>query len=212
MGATFVKAAQKNIYKTGKTVEYVSQKGKRAGQTLSKLDRTVPADENDEIFIAKGESYYWWEFQYSPKRYSKTPPKRSQLTQSSFLSELYSLEERIEEASVSTKDEFDDLKSDLISDIETLKDECQEKLDNMPEQLQSAPTGELLQERVDGLESWVSDIENVECDYDEDELREEIKEENEGIGEEDLETELSQKIEERCEEAISELQGTSAGL
>ena len=47
--ATFVKSARRPIYQRGKMVEYVSKKGKREGQTLSKLDRTIPYDENDEI-------------------------------------------------------------------------------------------------------------------------------------------------------------------
>lgn len=46
--ATFVKSAQKDIYTYGKRVEYVSQKGKRKGQTLSKTDKTIPRDEKLE--------------------------------------------------------------------------------------------------------------------------------------------------------------------
>ena len=48
-----VKSAQKDIYTRGKRVEYVSQKGKQAGQTLSKIDKTQPFDETDEILIKK---------------------------------------------------------------------------------------------------------------------------------------------------------------
>ena len=55
--AQFVEKAKKPIYKHGKRVEYVSQRGKRAGQTLTKLDRSQPEDENDEILINVGESY-----------------------------------------------------------------------------------------------------------------------------------------------------------
>ena len=54
----FVKSARKPIYQRGRRVEYVSKKGKREGQTLSKIDRTLPEDEKDEIFINVGESYY----------------------------------------------------------------------------------------------------------------------------------------------------------
>jgi hypothetical protein len=43
--STFVKKAQKNIYERGKEVSYVSEKGTKKGQTLTKTDRTVPADE-----------------------------------------------------------------------------------------------------------------------------------------------------------------------
>ena len=46
--ANFIEIAKKPIYKRGKRIEYVSKRGKRAGQTLSKIDRNQPANENDE--------------------------------------------------------------------------------------------------------------------------------------------------------------------
>jgi hypothetical protein len=42
----------------------------------------------------------------------------------------------------------------------------------MPESLQSSPTGELLQERIDALENTISDLESIDCEY-EDEGEEE---------------------------------------
>lgn len=211
--ATFVKAAQKNIYKTGKRVEYKSEKGKRAGQTLSKTDRTIPADEHDEIFIAKGESYYWWQFLYGSKNYSKTAPRRSQLTQSGFLSQLYALEESIEEFTCENKEDFDSFKEEILSEIDEMKEQRESSLDAMPEQLKQAPTGELLQERIDNLESWHDEIDSIECeDYDEEELKNEIKSEDEEISDEDLKSELQNKIQEIVDTAIEELQGTSLNL
>lgn len=218
--ATFVKSAQKDIYKKGKYVTYVSQKGKREGQTKSKLDRTIPSDEKDEIFIAKGESYFWWQFMNGGKNFSKEVPKRSQLTQSGFLSGLYELEDRISEMKCETKEDFDSEKEDIMSEIENMKDECQGSLDNMPEQLQSAPTGELLQERIDNLDSWYSEIESIEVeDYDEEDLREEIKSNNEkedDVTDEDYEKiiddELQEKIQELVNDAVGQIQETSSGL
>lgn len=217
--ATFVKKAQKNIYENGKEVRYKSKKGKNKGKMLTKLDRTVPANKKDKIFIAKGESYYWWQFQYRPKQYSKEQPRRSQLTQSDFLGQLYDLEERLEECSVTTKDDFDSFKEELMNDIETLKDECQEKLDNMPDQLQSAPTGEMLQERIDGLENWHSELDGIECDVDEEEVKDEVEGENEQgededekMDEEEVQEEIQRRVAENVEEAVGELQNTSAGL
>lgn len=217
--ANFVKSAQKDIYLRGKRVEYLSEKGKRAGQMKSKLDRSVPADETDIIFIAKGESYYWWQFKNSNKSYSKTPPKASQLTQSNFLSQLYELEERIADFTAEDKDDFDNFKQDLLSDIENLKDECQQSLDNMPESLQSAPTGELLTERIDGLDSWHSEIDGVECDYDEDSIRAEKTSEierEEGEEEDDYNTRIDEAVKEETQPiidtAIEELHGASHGL
>lgn len=46
--------------------------------------------------IKAGESYYWWKFRFGGKHYSKTPPRRSQLTQSDFLGQLYAIEDEIQ--------------------------------------------------------------------------------------------------------------------
>ena len=51
---TFIKSARKDIYTRGKLVELIHQKGKHAGQKYMKRDRTQPEDENDTIFIHKG--------------------------------------------------------------------------------------------------------------------------------------------------------------
>lgn len=170
--------------------------------------------------IKKGDSYYWWKFRFGGKRYSKTPPSRSQLTQSGFLGTLYEIEDRMAAFTCDNKEDFDEFKSELVSDIESLRDECQNSLDNMPEQLQSAPTGELLQERIDALESWSSEIEGIECeDYDEESLREEMlsdyeKEDQEGEDDykERIDQEVANKIQEFVDAAIEELNNTSANL
>lgn len=213
--ATFVKSAQKDIYEKGKVVSYISEKGKNIGSEKSKLDRTIPADKNDKIFIAKGESYYWWQFKNGPKHYSKTAPKRSQLTGSSFLGQLYDLEDSIADFTADNTDDFDAFKEDVLSQIEDLKSECESSLENMPESLQSSPTGELLQERIDALENWYSEIEGIECDIDEDGIKEEIESEHEGeddYDDEQLQSDVDERISEKVMEAVEELQGTSAGL
>jgi len=184
--ANFVKKAQKNIYVNGKVVKYKSEKGKRAGQELSKLDRTVPRNENDIIIIHKGESYFWWQFKNGGKNFSKTRPKNSQLTQSNYLSQLYAIQERIEDISADDVSDLESIVDELKSDIESLKDETEESLSNMPESLQYSPTGELLQERIDALETALSELEDIDLDYeepDEDDLREELKDD---IDEDDL--------------------------
>lgn len=214
--ANFVKAAQKNIYKIGKMREYVSEKGKREGQTLSVRDKTIPADEGDEILIAKGESYYWWQFKNSPKQFSKTAPKQSQLTQSEFMSQLYALEEKIEEFSCEDKDEFETFRDEVKDEMETLRDECQEKLDAMPEHLQdSSSSGELLSERIEAMDNWISEIENIECDYEEEDLRQDVldeKDEDEELDDDEIEERVKEKIQEKVDEAIEELKNASHGL
>lgn len=164
----YIKAAAKDIYTHGKEVSYVSKKGKQEGQTLTKIDKTLPRDENDTIFIKKGEPYYWWQFMYRPKQYSKTPPKPSELINSPFLSSIAQLQERIEAYQPESKDDFESFRDEIAEEIQNMSDECQEKLDSMPESLQSAPSGETLSNRVEELDNWKSEVEAVECE-DEDE-------------------------------------------
>lgn len=201
--ATFVKAAQKDIYQKGKYVQYESKKGKMAGKMKSKLDRTVPADKYDKIFIAKGESYYWWAFKNGGKHFSKERPRQSQLTQSNYLSQLYSIQERIEDIQVEEAGDIEGIVDELKSDLESLKEETEGSLENMPDSLQSSPTGELLQERIDALDNAISELEGIEIQYEEpeeSEIIEELKEEN---GEDDYEP-TAEEIEERKQEKSQE--------
>lgn len=163
-------------------------------------------DVNSEI--KAGDSYYWWKFRFGGKRVSKTPPKPKDLTQSEFLISLYSIEESIEDFLADDKDSFDASKEEILNEIENLKSETEDKLSNMPEQLQYAPTGELLQERIDGLDEWYSELENVECEYDEDEIRTEL--ENEGVS--DIDSEILERIQEIVNSAIEEFQCISHNL
>lgn len=133
--------------------------------------------------IKAGESYYWWKFRFGGKHYSKTAPKASQLTQSEYLSQLYDFQEQLGGLSTGDFNEPDDLnswKEEFVSNLETLRDEQEEKKSNMPEGLQEGPTGELLQERYDSLDSAINELEGIDCndfDFDEDEAKENAKDE-----------------------------------
>ncbi len=117
-------------------------------------------DHTDDI--KKGDSYYWWKFRYGGMRYSLTYPKASQLTQSPFLSEMYSIQEEM--ALIKTpEDELED----FMARIDELGEMSQESLDNMPEQLQEGDTGQMLQDRVDAMEQWRSDLESIDLEIDE---------------------------------------------
>jgi hypothetical protein len=125
----------------------------------------------DNPVCKKGESYYWWKFRYGGKRYSLTRPRPSQLTQSAYFGTLYSMQEEIEDWSGETYDDFESLKEDITSQIDDLRSETQDSLDNMPDQLQYSPTGELLQERVDALDSAESELDCID-EFDEEEPEE----------------------------------------
>ena len=146
----------------------------------------VKSARKDNPVAKKGESYFWWKFRYGGKRYSLTRPRPSQLTQSAYFGTLYSLLETIEDTGLSDPDDWESLVDDVKSQLEDLGQETQDSLDNMPESLQYSPTGELLQERVDAVESAVSDIECIDepDDFEEEDYEREDYEREEYDGEE----------------------------
>jgi hypothetical protein len=154
--------------------------------------------------VAKaGESYYWWQHAFSRISYSKERPKPSQMTQSEFMSEYLSMGEDFEEAvnGAVSMEELDDARRELIERAEQLRDDTEEKLGNMPDSLQEADTGQMMQERIDGLDGWISDLEAVDLDElgpDEDDLD----------PEEDMDEALSNWLDEKKKE----LTGLDPGL
>ena len=125
-----------------------------------------------ESSIKKGDHYYKWSIKTGPATgivyRSKTYPKPSQLTNSPFMSELLSIQEEIEGLTVADFQTAEDLSSSLdeiVSRIEALKDETQGSLDNMPESLQQGDVGQMIQARIDGLDSWVSDLQGIDLNF-----------------------------------------------
>lgn len=111
----------------------------------------------DNPAVKAGESYYWWKFRYAGKRYSKERPRRSQLTQSAYLGTVYDLEDAL----VAFGDAADT--EGLVLDLDNLRDECENSLDNMPQILQeTSESGMLLQERIDALEDGIQLLQDLE--------------------------------------------------
>lgn len=122
----------------------------------------VKSARKDNPVCKKGGSYYWWKFRYGGKRYSLTYPKASQLTQSAYYSALYDLQEQVENAAPENADDFEALRDEIAAGVREQGEQCTESRDNMPEGLQDAPTGELLQERADACESAADEIESMD--------------------------------------------------
>lgn len=59
---------------------------------------------------------------------------------------------------------------DLVSDLEEIRSDLEEKLDNMPDGLRDGDVGCLLADRIDNLNSAISDLESI----DESEVMEEV--------------------------------------
>lgn len=148
--------ARKDIYSFGGKVEDKSTKsGYRA-------DKSIPRDENDTILIPAGSTYYKWTFRYGGTKRSLAYPKPSQLTQSAFLQTVYSWSENeLATESLSDVKPFIEIRKE---EVDQLREETQNSLDNMPDSLQYSPTGELLQERIDALDKMYSELENIEVE------------------------------------------------
>lgn len=108
--------------------------------------------------IKAGDKYYEWSFyRSSPTRQHESHgyPKPSQLTQSK-LSGAYAAIEDAEET-ISTADNAADMAQALTTAAEevcTVKDEYQESLDNMGDNLAQGSTGQEIQEKIDALEEF----------------------------------------------------------
>lgn len=141
--------------------------------------------DNPDHGIKKGDSYWWWAFRTaysSVKRFSKTRPRPSQLTQSEYLSSFYGAQETVEDA----VEEFgkggclDDLKAaleDAHQQIDDLRSDCEDKVSNMESAFPGgSPTIDLLQQRAeacestaDSIQSAIDELENIEEPEEEDE-------------------------------------------
>lgn len=108
-----------------------------------------------EIGVEIGDSYYWWKFMRGPRMNSKTPPRPSQLTRSEFMGPYLEIFEAIEDMEPG---DLEDGLPQAVSDLESLRDETQDKLDNMPEGLQEGDTGQLMQERIEAVEAAIDTL------------------------------------------------------
>jgi hypothetical protein len=126
----------------------------------------VKAARKDNPVCKKGESYYWWKFRYGGKRYSLTRPRQSELTQSEFLSQAYALQERLEDLTCEDAQELQDELNSIAEEARNLGEEQQDKLYNMPDQLQDGDVGQMLEERYNACEEFASELEDIaqRCD------------------------------------------------
>lgn len=66
---------------------------------------------------------------------------------------------------------------EIASTLEDIRDQQQDSLDNMPEQLQDGDTGVMLQERIDNLDEVIDELNNISWEECEDEARGEVESE-----------------------------------
>jgi DNA-directed RNA polymerase subunit RPC12/RpoP len=105
--------------------------------------------------------------------------------------------------------ELDESTAQSIADeLETLRDNCQDNLDNMPEGLQEGDTGQLLQERIDCLDNVITELEGIDYDATKQEIECNTDREDDE-SEEDYESRVASDVEEaiidEIDSALSQL-------
>ena len=143
--------------------------------TLMPRVHCVKKARKDNPAVKKGESYFWWKTRRTigksfvgTKHYSATRPRPSRLTSSDFLSQVYSLQERAQDAGadggtpVESMENLESLAGELADELESLGDEQDEKRDNMPDGLRDSPTGELLEERAEACRAMAEELRGID--------------------------------------------------
>lgn len=69
-------------------------------------------------------------------------------------------------------EKFEEIKAEAIDQLSEIRDEEQEAYDNLPEALQDSERGENMQNCIDALEYFMSDLENMEIEGTDDLLEE----------------------------------------
>ena len=59
---------------------------------------------------------------------------------------------------------YEDVWNDIRDELENIKDGCEERFDNIPEQLQDGDAGTLLQERMDVLDDAMNELDCIDFD------------------------------------------------
>jgi len=133
------------------------------------------------VEIRKGDPYRWLKIKFGGRKIRCTHGdcdfKASDKTNSEFLSQVYDLNDRVSElTNITDLDELVSEIENLVEEYNSLADDCEEKLNNMPEGLQQGSTGEMLQERADGCRECADSLDGTDRDFDEDTWREEALE------------------------------------
>lgn len=126
--------------------------------------------------IPVGSSYYKGIINFNPSiiRCEKCGLKNYEVTTSDYIREVGAIVEDWQESF----EVQDGVWEEISSNLEEIMNDCSERLENMPEHLQEeSEAGQLLQERIDGLESAMDELGNCSMDDFLQEAYEELTEE-----------------------------------
>lgn len=133
---------------------------------------TYPCRKCDQP-IKAGEQYYEWKHRHAPpSRQHQTHggPRQSELCtgkMSGVYAAIAAAEDAMGEAhKTNDASGLTEILNTCAQEVEQVKDEYQQGLDNMPESLQSSSSGDAIQEKIDGLEQFQDALESAasECE------------------------------------------------
>lgn len=121
--------------------------------------------------IKAGDEYYEWQHRHAPpsrQHASHGAPRQSELCTGK-MSAVYAAVESIEDAVGNARRMNDisglaDALNNASSEVSQVKEEYEESLGNMPEQLQTSGTGEEIQNKIDELETFISELDDAATD------------------------------------------------
>lgn len=95
-----------------------------------------------------------------PRMMSKERPKGSQIASSDYARSVLSLIEGLEAWGEQPWTEDD--RDALVSELETVRDEEQDKFDNLPEGFQMGDIGQQIEQRISDLDDWIGELESID--------------------------------------------------
>lgn len=162
--------------------------------------------------VKKGESYYHWQCYRGPKQYSKTYPKRSQLTSSGHLAAIYDAEDAVGETGIDSS-EFNSLTATIDQTHGTIEsagesfrevgEEYNESAENLEEYFSGSQQIDDIREKADACEEAADNCETIASDL------EDLKQRLEDLGEmptrDDAESEVGKEDDEDEDDYIEKV-------
>lgn len=159
MPKVHLRTARNDLYNTGLRVPDTKTK------SGYRRDRSKPANDEDTLFVSKGETYYVWGMMIGGRgveRRSTTKPTRSQLTNSDFLGQIYDIEDSLNFSQADDVEDLQSMRDSVVEDLRSLGSEQEDKFSNMPDGLQQGDTGQLIEARGQSCEAIADEFEGID--------------------------------------------------
>jgi len=129
--------------------------------------------------INKGDPYKWVKPRYGGRTIKCLDCnfRGSEMESNETLSSLYAGVESVEDrlSTTPSHEEIEEIRDELVSAIEEARDAFQEKADNLSEHFPDSEMVSDFEEKVQELDSWLDGINDVDVEFDEEELTENLE-------------------------------------